>query len=83
MKKAKPTVSSQLVAKALADKLKSRKSWFEILPESQRSEITEAARQWPETGQPWTCLARVVKEQFGLQVSVRMICDALRKAGQE
>lgn len=81
-KQQKPSASS-LVAKALADKLKSRKSWFEILPESQRSEITEAARQWPETGHPWTCLARVVKEQFGLQVSVRMICDALRKAGQE
>lgn len=79
MKKPSP---NPLVAKALTIRPGYRKGWLELLPPSKQAEIIEAARQWPSTGQPWTCLAKVVKEQFALEVSVRMVCDALKKASQ-
>jgi hypothetical protein len=71
-----------LVAQALQLPTKNRKSWLEQLPAKQQSEITAAARLWPETGQPWTNLARVVKEQFKLSQTVRIVADALKQAAQ-
>lgn len=78
---AKP--ANHLVAKALSVNIKQRKSWFDLLPANQQAEITEAAMQWPDTGRPWTVLAQVVREQLGLEVSVRMIADMLKKVAQE
>jgi len=71
-----------LVAQALQLPTKNRKSWLEQLPAKQQSEITAAARLWPETGQPWTNLARVVKEQFKLSQTVRIVADALKQAAK-
>lgn len=75
--------TSPLVAKALAVKFKYRKNWLDILSASQQSEIVEAAKQWPKTGRPWTVLAQVVREQMGLEVSVRIVADMLKKVAQE
>ena len=71
-----------LVAQALQLPTKNRKSWLEQLPAKQQSEITAAAKLWLETGQPWTNLARVVKEQFKLVQSVRIISDTLKQAAE-
>lgn len=84
MPKPKPNAkpANPLVVKALAVNVKNRKSWFDLLPANQQAEITEAAKQWPDTGRPWTVLAQVVREQMGLEVSVRMIADVLKKVAQ-
>lgn len=75
--------ANQLVAKAMTLKIANRKSWLDLMAASHRVQIVEAAKQWPNTGRPWTCLAQVVKEQFKLEVSIRMIADGLKKASQQ
>lgn len=85
MPKPKPNAkpANPLVAKALAlPPIKQRKSWLDLLPDSQQAEIIEAAKQWPDTGRPWTVLAQVVREQLGLEVSVRMIADILKRTAK-
>lgn len=73
---------NSLFAKAMATRVKYKKCWLDMLSESQRNEIIEAAKQWQDTGRPWTVLAQVIREQMGLDNTLRSIADGLKKVAQ-